>query len=125
MTGKSTGIGCILSNFADCRPTESSPFLQRRANLFGGSAALLVVVHNKPPFLTRGAARATSSSMSLRTLHLFFFLPTLELGGSKITISYFSPRFDSFSSQAKPENGTQGKNVSKDIKTAPPPDPSL
>jgi hypothetical protein len=102
MHGKSVGMGCILSSLADCKPTLSKPFLQRRANLIGETLALLVVVHKRPPFFTSGAANATSSSASFLILHRFFFLPTLVLGGSTMTISYFSPRLASFSSHSKP-----------------------
>lgn len=102
MHGKSVGIGSILSSLADCKPTLSKPFLQRRANLIGEMLALLVVVHRRPPFFTSGAAKAISSSASFLMLHRFFFLPTLVLGGSTMTISYFSPRLASFSSHSKP-----------------------
>jgi hypothetical protein len=60
------------------------------------------VVIKRPPFFTRGAASATSSSMSDFTLHRFFFLPTLVLGGSRITISNCSLRLASLASQSKP-----------------------
>jgi hypothetical protein len=40
--------------------------------------------------------------MSLLTLHLFFFFPTLVLGGSRMTISNCSFLLASLASQSKP-----------------------
>jgi hypothetical protein len=102
MEGKSCGMGCVLSSLAELSPAWSKPFLHARANLTGVKLALFVVVKRRPPFFTRGAASATSSSMSFFTLQRFFFFPTLELGGSTITMSNFSPRFASFVSHSKP-----------------------
>ena len=102
MDEKSTAIGAILSSFASPHPAASRPFLHILAYLSTRMLAELVVVHSKPPGLTSGAASATSSSMSCLTDHRFFFFPpTLVLGGSRMTMSYCSPRFPRRANQSK------------------------
>ena len=102
--GKSTGIGATRSSllFIPPFPASSKPFLQSLANLSGRNVEQLLVVNKSPPSLIKGVARATNSAMSLFTLHRFFFLPTLVQGGSRMTISNFSPRFTKRLSQSKP-----------------------
>ena len=102
MLKKSLGMGDTRSSFPDI-PTSSSPFLHMFANLSTRILAEFVVVNNSPSVFTKGAASDTSSAMSLFTLHLFFFLPTDVLGGSRMTISNCSPRFANLASQSKPK----------------------
>jgi len=112
MFGKSIGMGTILSNLAST-PAFCNPFQHFLANLMGCILALLVFVHSKPPFLTSGAASATNSSMSFLTLHRFFLIPTLELGGSRMTMSKVSPRLLNRANQSKPIRQKNTKSRSK------------
>lgn len=102
MLVKSLGIGDTLSSLAFGMPASIKPFLHILTNFSDRRLAEFVVVNSSPPLFTSGAARVTSSAMSLLTLHLFFFFPTLVLGGSRMTISNCSFLLASLASQSKP-----------------------
>lgn len=105
MLEKSLGIGDTLSSLAFGIPASARPFLHMLTNFSIRRLAEFVLVNSSPSLFTRGAASVTSSAISLLTLHLFFFLPTLVLGGSRMTTSNCSFLLASLASQSKPAVG--------------------
>ena len=83
-------------------PAASKPTQHDFANFATGSVEQLLVVNSNPLVFTSGAANATSSAMSFLTLQRFFLEPMEVDGGSRITISYCSLRFERRLSQSKP-----------------------